>query len=435
MIPVVTLVEPVGEGRRRRLVDDPQHLEPGDAPRVARRGALRVVEVRRHGDDRAIDLRVDFALAGKELLRPALQLAEDEGGNLRRRELACSEPDPDDARRIAANRERKQPRVVADVGEPLPHEALDGVDRAARVGHQPALRFATDVDRPISRHRDNRRDEPIARPIPNDERHAVLHVRHQAVGRAEVDADDFAHKAQELTTWHAEVLPSVSLRQLPFNPREQIVDVVPLQHPRMERFERRAAFPRRRAAVDERVPLRRQGRQLLLVLGALGLDRPGGAFQLLLQFAGGAPAVRRSRTSSSSSLRAKTSSSSAGGTSLLASSGPRAAEPFELQEVLDPRNRLPKRAIRVVQVRAALETGQALGRRRIVEKIRMKLAAERSESPLQIGHVEVQFSRQTEEGEIVAVAAERQNLRALRAEVRVNRRASPASLAGLKSWS
>ena len=74
-------------------------------------------------------------------------------------------------------------------------------------------------------------------------------------------------------------------------------------------------------------------------------------------------------------------------------------------------------------------------RRRIVEKIRMKLAAEGSEPPLQIGHVDVQFSRQTEEGEIIAVAAERQNLRALRAEVGVNRRASTASLAGLKSWS
>jgi hypothetical protein len=65
----------------------------------------------------------------------------------------------------------------------------------------------------------------------------------------------------------------------------------------------------------------------------------------------------------------------------------------------------------------------------------MKLAAERSESPLQIGNIDVQFSRQTEEGEIVAVAAERQDLGALRAEVRVNRRASPASLAGLESWS
>ena len=93
----VPLVEAVGERRRGRLVDDAQHLEAGDPAGVARRRALRVVEVRRHGDDRAIDFGIDLALRGEVLLGAALQLAQDERRNLRRRELALAEADPDDA--------------------------------------------------------------------------------------------------------------------------------------------------------------------------------------------------------------------------------------------------------------------------------------------------------------------------------------------------
>ena len=50
----------------------------------------------------------------------------------------------------------------------------------------------------------------------------------------------------------------------------------------------------------------------------------------------------------------------------------------------------------------------------------MKLPAERAEALLEIGRVDVQLARQPEEREVVAVTAERQDLRALRTEVRVD---------------
>ena len=47
--------EPVRERGGRRLVQDAEDLEPGDAARDLRRGALKLVEMRGHRDDRLVD--------------------------------------------------------------------------------------------------------------------------------------------------------------------------------------------------------------------------------------------------------------------------------------------------------------------------------------------------------------------------------------------
>ena len=58
------LVHAVGQRRRRRLVDDALHVQPGDAAGVLGRLALRVVEVRRHGNHRFRDLFAEIILGG-----------------------------------------------------------------------------------------------------------------------------------------------------------------------------------------------------------------------------------------------------------------------------------------------------------------------------------------------------------------------------------
>ena len=73
------LVKPVRERRRRRLVDDTQHVEPCDLARVLGRLTLRIRKVRGAGDDGVRHL------AAEVRLRVRLQLGKDHGGDLLRR--------------------------------------------------------------------------------------------------------------------------------------------------------------------------------------------------------------------------------------------------------------------------------------------------------------------------------------------------------------
>ena len=158
----VPLVEAVGQRRRGRLVDDPQHLEAGDAAGIARRGALRVVEVGRHGDDRAVDLVVELALLGEERLGAMLQLAQDERRNLGRRELLVAEADRGRRRPLRRRCGTGNGSARPDVVGALAHEPLHRVDGALRVGQQPALRLAADEDRALVADRHDRRHQPVA---------------------------------------------------------------------------------------------------------------------------------------------------------------------------------------------------------------------------------------------------------------------------------
>ena len=78
---VGVLVETVGQRGRRRLVDDPLDVEAGDLAGVLGGLALVVVEVGRHGDDRAVDRLPEVGLG------VGLELLEDHRADLRRRVL------------------------------------------------------------------------------------------------------------------------------------------------------------------------------------------------------------------------------------------------------------------------------------------------------------------------------------------------------------
>ena len=194
--PVTPPVQAVGQRRGGRFVDDPQHLEAGQPAGVARGGPLGVVEVGRHGDDGAVHVRLDLARAGEEGLGPLLQLPEDEGRDLGRREGPIAEADLDDASLLARHGEREQRGLAGDVLRPATHEPLDRVDRAVRIGDEPPFGLAPDVHGPLGIHRDDGGKQAVARFVADDGGRAVDDVRHEAVGGAEVDSDDFAHDGE-----------------------------------------------------------------------------------------------------------------------------------------------------------------------------------------------------------------------------------------------
>src|SRR5437764_1345773 len=208
----------------------------------------------------------------------------------------------------------------------------------------------------------------------------------------------------------------VSSNQLAFNPREQIIDVIPLEDAGAQREQHLASRLVRRARFDERVPALRQLAQLALVLAAPGLDwrprtrqpplplvrRRAARFQLtypveflvqredFLEKCGGHRLVpgavggARARRVLARALRRKT---------------------FEREQILDACDRILERPIRVVQVRGSLEARAPFGRRRIVEIIRMVLPAERPVPLFEIGCVDVQLARQADEAEKIRRAA------------------------------
>ena len=84
---LLLLVEAVGQRRRGRLVDDARDFEAGDLAGVFGRLTLGVVEVRRDGDDRLVDLVTEVGLGR------FLELAQNLRRDFRRGEFLVADLD------------------------------------------------------------------------------------------------------------------------------------------------------------------------------------------------------------------------------------------------------------------------------------------------------------------------------------------------------
>jgi hypothetical protein len=183
------LVEAIGEGRRRRLVDDAHHLETGDLAGILGRLALGIVEIGRHGDDRLFDLFAEMAL------RRLLHLLQDEGGNLRGRVFLAAGLHPGVAVVAAHDLVGHQRLVLLDDGivEATADQALDGEDGVLWVGHGLALRCLADQDLAVLAERDHGGRRPRAFGVFDHLCLPAFHHGDTGIGRSQIDADHLGH--------------------------------------------------------------------------------------------------------------------------------------------------------------------------------------------------------------------------------------------------
>ncbi len=188
------LVESVGERRCGRLVDDPDHVEPGDLAGVLGGLALRVVEVGGHRDHGLLHL------VPQVILCRLAHLLEDHRRDLGRGVALALDLDRGE---IVGPRDDLVGHALDLLGHfvhAAAHEALDGEHGILRVGDGLALRHLTDQPLTIlgKCHHGGRHPPPLG--VGNDDGVAALHHCDDRVGGPEVDPDDlFGHDWNSLS--------------------------------------------------------------------------------------------------------------------------------------------------------------------------------------------------------------------------------------------
>ena len=140
MISSFFLSRPYASAAAVGSVDDALHLETGDLAGVLGGLALGVVEVRRDGDDRRVDLLADVILGG------LLQLHEDTGADLLRRQLLATDVELGVTVAGARRLVRDALQLLADLFVAAPDETLGAEDGVLRVGDGLTLGDLADQD-------------------------------------------------------------------------------------------------------------------------------------------------------------------------------------------------------------------------------------------------------------------------------------------------
>ena len=186
----VILVEAIGQRGRGRLVDDPQHLKPGDLPGILGGLTLGVVEVGGHRDHGLRDGLAQIALGG------FLHLLKREGADLAGAVVGAAGGNPGVAILALGNGVGHQLHVLLGhrIVVTAADQALDRENGVITIGNRLALGRLADQPLTILGEGDDRRRGARPFRIFDDLGLAAVHHGHAAVGGAKVDTDDFTHE-------------------------------------------------------------------------------------------------------------------------------------------------------------------------------------------------------------------------------------------------
>mmetsp|Transcript_63397 Transcript_63397/g.166054 ORF Transcript_63397/g.166054 Transcript_63397/m.166054 type:complete len:301 (+) Transcript_63397:1286-2188(+) len=182
------LVQAVGDGSRRRLVNDPQNIHTRDDTGVLRGLTLSIVEVRRHRDHGVLHLLAEVVLSS------LLHLGQDHGRHLLgRHELGLAlDLHPDHRLAVLVHDlERKELHVLLHRGvlEAAADQALHIEERLRRVDGGLILGRLTDQTLIIREGHVGGRDA-VSLVVRDDLDATVLVDADARVGRAQIDTDD-----------------------------------------------------------------------------------------------------------------------------------------------------------------------------------------------------------------------------------------------------
>ena len=183
------LIHAESERRCGWLIDDALHIEPCNAARVLRRLALRIIKIRRHGDDRFCHVFAEIIFGG------FLHFHQHTRGDFRRRHFLTARLHPRIAVVGADDFVRHHVYVALHdfIFELAPDQSLDRKQSILRIGHRLAFGCLPHQDFVIVAERDNRWCGPRAFAVFDNLGLAAFEHRDARVGGAEIDTNNFCH--------------------------------------------------------------------------------------------------------------------------------------------------------------------------------------------------------------------------------------------------
>ena len=181
------LVQAVGKGSGRRLVDDTLDVETSDLASVLGGLTLGVVKVRRDGDDSLGDGLAEV------LLGVSLHLAKNHGADLLRREVLAINLDNGTVAGAALDGVRDGLELGADLVIATAHETLDREDRVLGVGDGLVLGGLAHDTVAVGTEANNGRRGAVTLGVHDDGGLAALEDGHCRVGCTKVNTENLAH--------------------------------------------------------------------------------------------------------------------------------------------------------------------------------------------------------------------------------------------------